>query len=151
MTVKKFDNMAIDLSHESFNEFASEYSFDYALENGLLVNVTSWVKKEMGFAPHRYRIQVAVTARLWRDIVTISPVAKKWQSVTGRGNDLLWLAAYALEKARRVGDFECRFRCFLPTADSWDEECYPKLYAKRGKDNGRLHVVIGYAEEFTMI
>jgi hypothetical protein len=64
MTINKFDNRAIDLSQSSFGEYVSEYSFEEALANGLLLNVTSWVRHEMGFGTNRYVVQVAVTARL---------------------------------------------------------------------------------------
>lgn len=150
MTTKKLDSTAIDLSDATFGSYTSEYSFEYALENGLLVNVTSWVVHEMGFGPNRYRVQVAVTAKLWRTIVTIAPLAKAFHTVTGRGNDVLWLAAYALEKARRIGANAARFRCFLPTDDDWGDECMKPLYAKRGQEKDRPHVVIGFAEEFAM-
>lgn len=151
MTIKLIDNAAIDLSDVSFGDYSGEYSFDYALDNGLLVNVTGWVKHEMGFGANRYRVQIAVTARLWRTLVTIAPLAKTFQTVTGRGNDVLWLAAYALHKAKRDGEDAARFQSFLPTADEWGEECVKHLYAQRGEDNDKQYVVIGYFEEFAML
>ena len=85
MTIKKYDNSAIDLSRVSFGDYSGEYTFEEALSNGMLVNVTSWVRHEMGFGESRYRVEVAVTARLWKTIVCVSPLAKVWQSVVGRG------------------------------------------------------------------
>lgn len=151
MTIKKHDNTAIDLSQLSFPEVSSEYSFEQALENGLIVNVTSWVQREMGFGPTRYRVQVAVTARLWRAIVSIAPLAKAWQTVTGRGNDVLWLAAYALQKAKRYGSESARFDCFLPTEDDWGTDCIKPLYIRTGEEKGKPWVVIGYPEDFAVM
>ncbi len=151
MTIKKFDNTAFDLSTESFSSVPSDYSFQHALDNGLVVIVTSWVQREMGFGPTRYRIQVAVTAQLWKSIVTIAPLAKSFQTVTGRGNDVLWLAAYAMQKAKRFGAETARFQCFLPTEDDWGTGCIKPLYVKEGEEDGKPHVVIGYAEEFAVM
>ena len=151
MTIKKYDNSAIDLTSESFGEYVSEYSFQEALQNGLVVNVTSWVRHEMGFGSNRYVVQVAVTARLWKTIVSISPLAKVWQTVVGRGNDVLWLASYALRKARQVGDDAANFDCFLPTEDDWGTECIKPLRAERREENGKPVVVIGYAEEMATL
>ena len=151
MSIKKQNNTAIDLASECFGESVSEYSFEEALANGLLVNVTSWVRHEMGFGESRYVVQVAVTARLWKTIVCISPLAKVWQSVVGRGNDVLWLASYALHKARQVGDASANFQCFLPTEDDWGTECIKRLRAERREENGRPVVVIGYAEELALL
>lgn len=64
MNIKKHDNTAIDLANESFGNYSAEYTFEEALSNGVLVNVTSWVRHEMGFGENRYRVEVAVTARL---------------------------------------------------------------------------------------
>ena len=151
MTIKKFDNAAFDLSQESFPNYPSEYSFEQQLESGLIVNVTSWVQREMGFGEGRFRVRVAVTARLWRTIVTIAPLAKSFHTVTGRGNDVLWLAAYALQKARRHEADSARFQCFLPTEDDWGDDCIKPLYVRRGEERDKPYVVIGYAEEFAVV
>ncbi len=92
--------------------------------------------------------QVAVTANLWRTIVRISPLAKVWQTVVGRGNDVLWLASYALRKASQVGDQSATYQCFLPTDDDWGTESVKPLFASRCAGNGKQVVVIGYADEF---
>lgn len=151
MTIKKQDNAAIDLNDEKFGDFVSEYSFEEALDNGLLVNVTSWVRHEMGFGTNRYVVQVAITARLWRTVVCISPLAKVWQTVVGRGADVLWLASYALKKARQVGNDNANFDCFLPTEDDWGTECVKRLRAECLSHKGKPVIVIGYAEELAML
>ena len=151
MTTRKYDNSAIDLSQESLASYVSEYSFEEALANGLLVNVTSWVCHEMGFGPSRYSVQVAVTASLWKTIVRISPLAKVWQTVVGRGNDVLWLAAYAMHRARQVGGDAANFQCFLPTEDDWGSECVKPLRVEAREENGKPRIVIGYVEEFALL
>lgn len=147
MNIKKHDNTAIDLANESFGQYSADYSFDEALSNGVLLNVTSWVRHEMGFGENRYRVEVAVTARLWKTIVRVSPLAKVWQTVVGRGNDVLWLASYALHRGRQVGLEAATFECFLPTEDDFGTECVKHLRAERFRQDERPVIVIGYAEE----
>ena len=151
MNIKKHDHMAIDLATESFGDYSREHTFEEALANGVLVNVTSWVRHEMGFGENRYRVEVAVTARLWRTIVRVSPLAKVWQSVVGRGNDVLRLASYALHKGRQVGLEAANFECFLPTEDDFGTECIKQLRAARSRHEGRPVIVIGYLEEFAIV
>ncbi len=151
MTINKYDNTALDLSENSFGEYVSEYSFAEALASGLLLDVTSWVQHEMGYGTNRYQVKVAVTARLWKTIVRISPLAKAWQTVVGRGNDVLWLAAYALQRAQQVKRDEANFQCFLPTEDDWGTECIKPLRIERREENGKPVVVIGFVEEFAML
>ena len=150
MNIKKHDNTAFDLAKECFGQYSSEYTFEEGLSNGVLLNVTSWVRHEMGFGESRYRVEVAVTARLWKTIVRVSPLAKVWQTVVGRGNDVLWLASYALHKARQVGLEAANFECFLPTEDDFGTECIKQLRAERSTQNGRPVIVIGYVEEFAI-
>jgi hypothetical protein len=47
------------------------------------------VRHEMGFGESRYRVQVAVTARLWKTIVRVSPLAKVWQTVVPSWSNVL--------------------------------------------------------------
>ena len=150
MNIKKHDNTAFDLAKECFGQYSSEYTFEEGLSNGVLLNVTSWVRHEMGFGESRYRVEVAVTARLWKTIVRVSPLAKVWQTVVGRCNDVLWLASYALHKARQVGLEAANFDCFLPTEDDFGAECIKQLRAQRSTQDGRPVIVIGYVEEFTV-
>jgi hypothetical protein len=150
MNIKKHDHTAFDLANESFASDSREFTFEEALSNGVLVNVTSWVRHEMGFGENRYRVEVAVTARLWKTIVRVSPLAKVWQTVVGRGNDVLWLASYALHKARQVGLETASFECFLPTEDDFGTECIKQLRAMRSTQDGRPKVVIGYDDELPM-
>ena len=151
MPTHKLDNALLDLSQESFCNYPNDYSFSNALDQGFLVNITSWVQAEMGFFPHPRRGRVAVTAKLWRDLASISPFTKKWQSVTGRGNDLLWRAAQALHHAQLTEVDEARFRCHLPSEESLGEECLRLLFARRGEEDERLYIIIGYAEETSIL
>src|SRR5262245_6467795 len=131
MNIKKHDNTAIDLANESFGNYSAECTFEDALSNGALVNVTSWVRHEMGFGENRYRVWVAVTVRLWKIIVRVSPLSKVCQTVVGRGNDVLWLASYALHKAHQVSLEAANFDCFLPTEDDFGTECIKPLRVER--------------------
>ena len=115
------------------------------------MDVTSWVRHEMGFGPNRYRVRVAVTAKLWKTIVRISPLAKTWQTVVSRGNDTMWLAAYALQRAQQIHRDEANFQCFLPTDDDWGTECIKPLRVERRQEKGKPVVVIGFVEEFVLL
>ena len=148
MTIKKHDNSAIDLSDVGFGDYTGECTFDEGIASGVLLNVSSWVRNEMNFGRNRYSVEVAVTARLWKTIVRISPLAKRWQTVVGRANDVLWLASYALHKARQVGQDTANFQCFLPTEDDWGTECIKLLRIRCSFQEGRSVIVIGYVEEF---
>jgi hypothetical protein len=80
--------------------------------------------------------------------VRISPLAKVWQTVVGRGNDVLWLASYALHKARQVGLEVASFDSFLPTEDDYGTECIKHLRVERSMQEGKSIIVIGYDDEF---
>lgn len=151
MTIKKYDNSAIDLSEVDFGDYTGECTFEEGIASGLLLNVSSWVRNEMNFGKNRYSVEVAVTARLWKTIVRISPLAKRWQTVVSRGNDALWLASYALHKARQVGQETANFQCFLPTEDDWGDECVKLLRVQWSVQDDRPVIVIGYVEEFAML
>ncbi len=151
MSMNKYDSTAIDLSQTSFGDYLSEYSFDEGLTRGLLMNVTSWVQHEMGYGKNRYCVQVAVTTQLWRTIVRISPLAKRWQTVVSRGNDVLWLGSYALQRAQQVTKDRENFQCFLPTDDDWGTECIKQLRIERRQEKGKRVVVIGFTEEFVLV
>ena len=151
MTIKKYDNSAIDLSKVDFGNYTGDCTFEEGIASGVLLNVSSWVRNEINFARNRYSGEVAVTARLWKTIVRISPLAKAWQTVVGRGNDVLWLASYALHKARQVGLEAANFQCFLPTEDDWGTECVKLLRVQCSLQDGKPVIVIGYVEEFAML
>ncbi len=151
MTSNEYDNRAIDLTQHSFGDYVNEYSFAEAIAGGQLLNVTSWVHHEMGFGPNRYCVPVALTARLWKVIVRISPLAKRWQTVVSRGNDVLWLSAYALQRAQQIHRDAANFQCFLPTDDDWGIECIKPLRVERRQEKGKRVVVIGFREEFVVL
>ena len=151
MSMNKYDSTAIDLSETCFGDYVSEYSFEEAAASGQLMNVTSWVQHEMGYGKNRYSVQVAVTAQLWRTIVRISPLAKRWQTVVSRGNDVLWLGSYTLQRAQQVTKDRENFQCFLPTDDDWGTECIKQLRIERRQEKGKPVVVIGFAEEFVLL
>ena len=79
----------------------STYSFEELVDNGALIKVTSWATRQMGFTGGALRVDVAVTVRLWRVLHKIPPELTFFQTVRGRGHDVLWLAGWALRRARR--------------------------------------------------
>ena len=148
---RKKDASATDLSTVSFGDYVSEYSYEEALESGVLVKVTAWAVPEMGFAGDgRFRVQVAVTAQAFRAVSEIPPLAAVWQTTRGRGHDLLWVASYALRKARKLGREVSTFQAFVPTTD--DEEDVKAFRVESGvREDSRPIVVVGTAEEFALL
>src|SRR6266702_4308744 len=65
------------------------YSRKEAIVDGVLIDVTE-TAREAGF-----RYPVALTAALWSDVNAI-PESVKWQDVTGRLWDILWMGVNAI-------------------------------------------------------
>lgn len=83
-------------------EIISVYTRDQAIEDGFLVDVSD-VAREAGF-----KWPVAVTRRVWDEIVTPDPVVlQQGQSEQGRLWDMLWTARLATKanKAERDSIF----------------------------------------------
>lgn len=137
-----------ELSDASFSECVEgSYSFEELTAEGVLIKVTSWVTREMGFVDGRYRVQVAMTARLWSLLHRFPEELSFFQTVRGRGHDVLWLAAWALRRARRHGMEQVKYLACLPTGEV--EEDAKLLHATVGhSEDGRSHVIIGLPEEF---
>jgi len=138
---------AIDLSDTCFGDHLSTYSHEELLSNGVLVNVTAWVHREMGFDPRGYRVQVALSARLWRSVAAIPALARTWQTFRVRGGELLWVASYALRKARRLGLEASDFQAFLPTEGDEEDIKMLRVVCSAGEDR-KLVVTVGFADEF---
>jgi hypothetical protein len=77
-------------THKEEEGIISVYTRDQAIEDGFLVDVSD-MAKEAGF-----KWPVAVTRRVWDEIVTPTPYdAQRGQSETGRLWDVLWMARLA--------------------------------------------------------
>ena len=148
-TLKKDDIHVADLADENLVQQTSDYSYRELVTRGVVVDVTRWLQTEMGFAEYHFQVDVAVTAKLWKTIVTISPVSKAWQTMESRGCDLLLLAFHSLQHARLVGQSHALFSCFLPTDDDADDFVH-RLRAERSVDGGHRAIVIGFADEFPL-
>ena len=98
------------------------------------MNVTAWVHREMGFGEQeqRFRVHAAVTGQLLRTLHTIPPAIGYFQTVRGRGNDVLWLAGWSLRKAREVGMNFAYFQAVLPTAEE-EEDCKSLEFSVEGR------------------
>jgi len=137
------------LQNECFPDLESTYSFEELLDNGALIKVTSWVTREMGFSEGRFRVQVAVTVKLWAVLHRIPKELTFFQTVRGRGHDVLWLGGWALRRARQFGLDHAKYLAVLPTDP--DEEDPKLLHAQAGRTaDGRPCVVIGLPEEFPL-
>lgn len=149
MTLIRKPSQQIQLRDESLRVSETSYSFEDMLADGSLIKVTSWVTREMGFAEGRYRIHVAMTVRLWEVLHRIPKELTFFHTIRGRGHDVLWLAGWALRRARRQGLEQVRYLVALPTDEN--EEDAKLLHAELGKSgDGRSHVVVGLPEEFPL-
>lgn len=127
----------------------STYSFEELVDNGAVIKVTSWASRQMGFTGGRLRVDVAVTVRLWRVLHKIPPELTFFQTVRGRGHDVLWLAGWALRRARRHGIDQVKYLAALPTSE--DDDDAKLLCAQCGAtESGRPYALIGLAEEFPL-
>ena len=139
-----------EFESESFGNYASEYSIEEMLQEGGLVKVTAWVRSDMGFATNDVRVHAAITASLWCTIVSVPASCRLWQTIRGRGNQVMWMAAWALRLARERGDDSARFQSFLPTSDD-DDNPGKALRTVTHRQAGRNWIVIEHCEERTFI
>ncbi len=140
-------NRTYDLSATEFVGGATEYSFEEALARGRIIDVTCWVVSEMGFAGPNIRVHVAITARLWNRMLQIATRMSRFQTVVGRRNDVLWLAAYAMEQAKKFGREAATFDALLPTDDGDDAAIERLRVAKNQTRSDRTVVTIGFVDE----
>lgn len=147
--IARQNDNAVALESESFGNYVSEYSIEEMLQDGLLVKVTAWVVPEMGLGTNGVRVNAAITAKLWRTIVSVPTFCQSWQSIRGRGYEVMWIAAWALRLARERGVDLARFCVFLPTADD-DEMAEKALRVETCRQANRNWVVIGLCDEFSI-
>lgn len=143
---------AVDLTDATFANSARSYSYEHLLDSGCLMNVTAWVVPEMSFGERKrsWRVQAAVTAKLWRTLHQIPPQVRFFQTVRSRGHDVLWIAGWALLQARHAGLDCVYFQVVLPTNER-EEDCKTlKIEYQVGRD-GRGRVTIGFPDEFPLV
>ena len=144
----RIDNVAIDLAAESFNSVTS-YSVELALTRGIVVEVTDWVVPDIGFGMRGYRLRVVLTARLWDTLLQVYVRRRNGvpEELGRRRNDVLWLAAQALERAMCVGSGASNFSMYLPLEN--ESECRT-LRVERFERREReiCQVTIGFPEDF---
>lgn len=128
----------MDSLEDFFGEPIHTYSRACALEDGVLVDVTS-TAREAG-----WRWPVAVTAALWQELQTI-PAKAQWQDWKGRLWDVVWMAAQAAKRSR--GGDRIVFELLL-TREGTNRK-YVQLLAHVGPgDTPEPVVTIGFPEDF---
>lgn len=152
---QKTQSAAVDLSSEAFGgygDFSPTYSRQQLLDNGVLINVTAWIHREMGLGKKdcRLRVHAAVSAKLWRALHEIPSEIRFFQTVRGRGHDVLWIASWALRKAEKAGQDYLLFQAVLPT-DENDADCKTLRVESAVDEEGRRHVTVGFPEEFPIL
>ena len=88
----------MDSLTEIFGEPISVYPRAQAIEDGVLVDVTTWASADKGFFGG-FKIPVALTASVWGDIEAIPEKWKGIQDIRGRAHDVLWMASLAARRA----------------------------------------------------
>jgi hypothetical protein len=82
-------------------EVISVYTRTQAIEDGTLVDLTTWASSGPDGMLNGFTIPVAVTASVWADINDI-PKSKNWQDIRGRAHDVLGMARMAANGAEGV-------------------------------------------------
>jgi len=80
-------------------------------------------------------------------VAAIPALARTWQTFRVRGGELLWVASYALRKARRLGVEAASFQAFLPTEGDEEDIKMLRVVCSAGEDQ-KLVITLGYADEF---
>jgi hypothetical protein len=96
---------------ELFGDPISIYTREQAIEDGILIDVTT-TAREAGF-----RVPVAMTAALYADVSRIFPDVS-FQSVAGRLWDVLWMAVMAAKgigEVRAIDECTCLYSVILYT------------------------------------
>ena len=142
---------AIDLAAESFNGVIP-YSVELALVRGIVVEVTEWVVPDIGFGEKGYRLRVVLTARLWDTLLQAYVRRRNGepQELGKRRNDVLWLAAQALEQTKRDGSVATNFSMYLPCEN--EPECRTiRVERFERKVKEVCQVTIGFPEDFLLL
>ncbi|REJ68869.1 MAG: hypothetical protein DWQ31_06675 [Planctomycetota bacterium] len=109
----------------------------------------------MGFGKEDFRVAVAVTSRLWN--VIIQGCLRLQEGSRGCGSrDFLWLAAAALERARREEKDAANFVAVFPWYEEEDEDqdelARSQLRVEYSVSaEGKSVVTIGFPDEFAVL
>ena len=142
---------AFNLSSDLLTRPLSQIDQIQMLDSGRLINVSSWVQREMAFTDEydRLRVHAAITVTLFNTLTKIPTFIQSFQTVRGRGHNLLWLAAWAIRKARLLNHDFAVFPLVLPTAIDADDLKVVRVEIVI-EDDGRPHLTMGFAEEFPL-
>jgi len=120
-----------------FGPVIFSYTRAQAIEDGVLVDITSWAK-ESGFT-----CPVAITRGAYDTTIAVSEAEKALgQSVRGRGHDVLWMFYLA---CRRANTSELKFSVMVARVGGRDGVKHElvELWAKcHGGDNGEMVMTI---------
>ena len=137
-------NNVIDFSTATLPRYKSTIDWQTGFARGALVDVTRWTVPGMGYGTGGAMVRIAVTARLWDDMVQRSLELTRAELKLLERKDVLWRAAAALQKARRQGDDAATFEGLYP-----NNSCQESLRVEDAlRDGKRGLIVIGYTEEF---
>lgn len=147
----EYDNCPIDLANESINN-DTPFSFELALSRGMIVEVTDWVGPEIGFGIYFNSTRVALTARVWQSLLQVyvrEVNGRIEQRLKAKRNDILWLAAQALESAK--GFETAEFTMYLPMGKGI-EECWTlRVECRDNQLRECTDIVIGFPVDFTRL
>lgn len=150
-TYNHHDNRAIDLAAELFSN-VTPYSVETALVRGIVVEVTKWVPRDIGFGPAEYRTQVVLTARLWDTLLQAYVRRRNGnpEELARHHNDILWLAAQAMQQREAFSSGAANFSMYLPTGDGRNCKTV-RVERLRHKVGKKCLVTIGFPEDFVTL
>jgi hypothetical protein len=148
-TIKK--HSPTNLAHSLLSPYRPQFSYRQALARGAIVDITSWTQEEARFGKRGVTVRVAVTSRLWNLVVKTIVEMKYYNALYGKDQDVVHLAARALERARRAGLSAANYHARLAAADK-ESDCDQTLrveYQELNETTG--YVVIGFPDEFATL
>lgn len=128
-----------------FGEPISVYTRAQALENGQLVDLTSWASSGPDGMLGGFSVPVAVTGALWGAIESI-PKSQRHQDIRGRAHDVLWMGSLAARAMARDRVRDGYYKVILRSRGT--RKSTRQLWINLGHDDaGAPCVTIGFPED----
>lgn len=128
---------------EIFGEPVHSYTRAQALEDGELIDVTSWASSGPDGMLGGFSCPVAFTRALWGAVESIPANLEGIADIRGRAHDVLFMA----RQAARRGGSSTTFVVILPSKGTRKRNRTLRIEAGPG-DAGELVLTIGFPEDF---
>lgn len=140
-----------NLAHSLLSPYKPQFSYRQALARGAIVDITSWTQEESRFGQRGVTVRVAVTSRLWNLVVKTIVEMKYYHALYGKDQDVVHLAARALQQAKCAGLNAANYQAALAVEGKHDhrEQTVRVEYQEVNETTG--YVVIGFPDEFASL